>query len=57
MPSGHATGRIVLVDWPWEYGMKGNTEGATLIAVSTDREKYAPGDEVKLSFPAPEIPG
>ncbi len=54
LPSGHSTGRIVLVDWPWEYGMKGNTEGATQISVSTDKEKYAPGDEVKLSFPAPE---
>jgi len=54
LPSGHSTGKIVLVDWPWEYGMKGNTEGATLISVSTDKEKYIPGDEVRLSFPAPE---
>ena len=53
-PAGHTTGKILLVDWPWEYGMKGNTEGATLIAVSTDKEKYNPGDEIKLTFPAPE---
>ncbi len=53
-PEGHSTGRIVLIDWPWEYGMKGNTEGATLLAISTDKEKYAPGDELKLSFPSPE---
>jgi uncharacterized protein YfaS (alpha-2-macroglobulin family) len=53
-PEGHATGKIVLVDWPWEYGMKGNTEGATLLAINTDKEKYNPGDEIKLSFPAPE---
>jgi len=53
-PGGHSSGRIVLIDWPWEYGMKENTEGATLLAVSTDKEKYAPGDEIKLSFPAPE---
>jgi len=51
---GHSTGKIILVDWPWEYGMKGNTEGATLLSINTDKEKYNPGDEVKLSFPAPE---
>jgi uncharacterized protein YfaS (alpha-2-macroglobulin family) len=54
VPSGHATGKMLLVDWPWEYGMKNNVEGATLLAISTDKEKYNPGDEVKLSFPAPE---
>jgi len=36
------------------YGMKGNTDGATLLAINTDKEKYNPGDEIKLSFPAPE---
>ncbi len=53
-PGGHSTGKILLVDWPWEYGAKGNTEGATLLAVNTDKEKYNPGDEIKLTFPAPE---
>jgi alpha-2-macroglobulin len=53
-PDGHSTGKIILVDWPYEYGMKGNSEGATLLAINTDKEKYTPGDEVKLSFPAPE---
>ena len=51
---GHSTGKIILIDWPWEYGMKGGTEGATLLSINTDKEKYNPGDEVKLSFPAPE---
>ncbi len=54
VPSGHSTGKILLVDWPWEYGMKGNTEGATLISVNTDKEKYNPGEEIRLSFPSPE---
>ncbi|MGA2405318.1 MAG: MG2 domain-containing protein [Bacteroidales bacterium] len=53
-PAGHSTGKILLIDWPWEYGMKGNTEGATLLAINTNKEKYNPGDEIKLSFPAPE---
>jgi len=53
-PAGHSTGKMLLVDWPWEYGMKSNAEGATLLAISTDKEKYNPGDEIKLSFPSPE---
>ncbi|MCX6328803.1 MAG: hypothetical protein NTZ85_04695, partial [Bacteroidia bacterium] len=53
-PAGHATGKMLLVDWPWEYGAKGNAEGATLLAINTDKEKYIPGDEIKLSFPSPE---
>ena len=53
-PAGHSTGKILLIDWPWEYGMKENSEGATLLAISTDKDKYNPGDEIKLSFPAPE---
>lgn len=53
-PEGHSTGKIVLIDWPWEYGMKGGAEGAALLAVSTDREKYNPGDEIRISFPSPE---
>jgi uncharacterized protein YfaS (alpha-2-macroglobulin family) len=52
--SGHSTGKVVLIDWPWEYGMKGNADGATLLAINTDKEKYAPGEEIKLNFPAPE---
>ena len=53
-PSGHSTGKILLVDWPWEYGAKGNSEGATLLSINTDKEKYNPGDEIKLTFPTPE---
>lgn len=51
---GHSTGKILLIDWPWDYGMKGSAEGATLLSVSTNKEKYNVGDEIELSFPAPE---
>ena len=34
--------------------MKGNSDGATLLSVNTDKEKYNPGDQIKLSFPSPE---
>ncbi|HEX2922327.1 MAG TPA: MG2 domain-containing protein [Bacteroidales bacterium] len=53
-PEGHSTGKIVLIDWPWEYGAKSGTDGATLLALSIDKEKYTPGDEIRLSFPSPE---
>jgi len=53
-PDGHSTGKILLIDWPWEYGMKRGAEGATLLAVTTDKEKYAPGEEIRISFPSPE---
>ncbi len=53
-PAGHSSGKILLVDWPWEYGTKGNSDGATLLAVNTDKEKYNAGDEIKLTFPTPE---
>jgi uncharacterized protein YfaS (alpha-2-macroglobulin family) len=52
--SGHSTGKILLVDWPWDYGMKENTTGATLLTVNTDKEKYNAGDNIRISFPAPE---
>jgi uncharacterized protein YfaS (alpha-2-macroglobulin family) len=51
--SGHTTGKIILVDWPWEYGSKGGSEGATLLTVNTDKAKYNVGDDIKLTFPSP----
>lgn len=53
-PTGHSTGKIVLIDWPWDYGMKANTEGATLLTVNTDKEKYNVRETIRISFPAPE---
>jgi len=46
---------IVLVDWPWDYGMKpGGNDGASLLQLNTDKDKYSVGDEINLTFPAPE---
>lgn len=54
-PTGHGTGRILLVDWPWEYGMKpGGSSESTMLALSADKDKYAPGDNIQITFPAPE---
>ncbi len=55
LPTGHSTGMIVLVDWPWEYGMKpGGNDGASLLQLNTDKDRYNVGDEISLTFPAPE---
>ncbi|MFZ2285664.1 MAG: MG2 domain-containing protein [Bacteroidales bacterium] len=55
LPSGHSTGMIVLVDWPWDYGMKpGGNDGASLLQLNTDKDKYSAGDDISLTFPAPE---
>ena len=51
---GHASGKIILVDWPWEYGMKSNADGATLLSISTNREKYTPGEDISITFPSME---
>jgi|WetSurMetagenome_2_1015567.scaffolds.fasta_scaffold00591_5 alpha-2-macroglobulin len=52
--SGHSTGKVILIDWPWDYGMKpGGNDGATLLQVNTDREKYNVGDDISLTFPSP----
>lgn len=53
IPGGHSSGKLVLIDWPWDYGVKSNAEGATILSVSTDKEEYSPGDEVRISFPSP----
>lgn len=54
MPSGHSTGKIILVDWPWDYGMKpGGNDGASLLQINTDKDKYNTGDQISLSFPSP----
>jgi uncharacterized protein YfaS (alpha-2-macroglobulin family) len=34
--------------------MKSGTDGATQLVVTCDKEKYNPGDEAEISFPAPE---
>ena len=55
IPGGHSTGKVILVDWPWDYGMKpGGNESASLLQINTDKEKYNVGEEISLSFPSPD---
>ncbi|MDZ7636092.1 MAG: MG2 domain-containing protein [Bacteroidales bacterium] len=44
LPSGHSTGMIVLVDWPWDYGMKpGGNDGASLLQLNTEKGEVQRG--------------
>lgn len=53
--SGHTTGKIVYVDWPYyQRSGRSNGENSTMLAFSTDKEKYNKGETVKLSIPTPE---
>lgn len=54
VPTGHSTGKIMLVDWPWEYGFKAGGGAATVLALTSDKDKYGTGENIEISFPAPE---
>lgn len=53
LQSGHSTGKIVYVDWPyWARKNRKQNENATMLTFSTDKSKYNKGEEVKLTIPA-----
>ncbi|PLW99607.1 MAG: hypothetical protein C0593_02720 [Marinilabiliales bacterium] len=56
IPGGHATGKVVYVDWPgWNTRKtEGDKDGASLLSVKTDKEKYLVGEDAVLSFPGAE---
>jgi alpha-2-macroglobulin len=51
---GHSSGLRVFFDWPETVSRAGrlNPSAATVLAISADKEKYAPGDIAKIIFPA-----
>ncbi|MDR3061498.1 MAG: alpha-2-macroglobulin [Dysgonamonadaceae bacterium] len=51
--SGHATGKIVYVDWPSWRGrsMKTDPNGITMLSFSTDKKSYEVGEEVTVIIP------
>lgn len=54
--SGHATGKIVYIDWPGWAGRasKENPGGASMLVFNTDKPKYNVGEEVKVTLPTSE---
>lgn len=51
LPSGHAVSRVVYIDWPYGSSV-GQDGGATMLSFSTDKEKYATGEEITVTFPS-----
>ncbi|WP_158728758.1 MULTISPECIES: alpha-2-macroglobulin [unclassified Flavobacterium] len=51
---GHATALTVNIDWPMWSGKTRNTDASTanMLVFSTDKEKYAVGENAQISFPS-----
>lgn len=51
--SGHCTGKVFYMDWPGWAGraQKDQQGGATILAFSSDKEKYTVGEDVILTIP------
>jgi uncharacterized protein YfaS (alpha-2-macroglobulin family) len=52
--SGHATGKVVYIDWPG-WASRQSTEknaAATMLTFTVDKDKYNVGEEVKLTIPS-----
>ena len=50
--SGHVSGKEIYIDWPnWNSRGNSNSDAATMLAFSTEKEKYKVGEEVKLIIP------
>ena len=53
---GHATGKIMYIDWPGWAGKsrKNDPSAATMLVFSTDKEKYNVNETATVSFPSSE---
>ncbi|MCK5788517.1 MAG: hypothetical protein KAH32_05940, partial [Chlamydiia bacterium] len=51
---GHATGKIIYVDWPGWAGraVKDNPGGASMLTFATDKADYIVGETVNVTFPS-----
>ncbi len=52
--SGHATGKIIYVDWPGWAGKsrKNDPSAATMLTFSTNKQTYNVGEKATVSFPS-----
>ncbi len=52
--SGHSTGIMSYFDWPASAGRRTDAAGeyATMLTINTDKESYAPGDKIGVTFPS-----
>jgi alpha-2-macroglobulin len=53
--SGHCTSKVVYIDWPgWAGRARGESDGATMLAFSSDKAKYSIGEKVNVVIPGSE---
>ncbi|MBE6331294.1 MAG: hypothetical protein E7070_03150 [Bacteroidales bacterium] len=52
----HSASVVSYFDWPWmsSRDADGEGNGATSLAISTDKKEYAPGDKMRISVPSEE---
>jgi len=52
--SGHATGKVVYIDWPGWASRKSTEKNvaATMLSFTLDKDKYNVGEDVKLTIPS-----
>ena len=50
--SGHCTGDFFYAGSPWDDSDFGNRSAASMLAFSSDKDVYAPGEEVVIQLPA-----
>ncbi len=57
LSSGHVSSTHMYLDWPWWYDVRDRkdvTGGESMLTLSLDKERYAPGDKAVVRFPASE---
>ncbi|MBN2742968.1 MAG: alpha-2-macroglobulin [Marinilabiliaceae bacterium] len=53
---GHACAKTVYVDWPgWALKPSANPQDAAMLTFNADKDKYATGENVTLTFPSPGV--
>ncbi len=51
--SGHSTADFLYFDWPyWMRANRAESDASTILGFSSDKEVYAPGEKIKLTFPS-----
>lgn len=53
--TGHASGKVVYIDWPGWAGRARREDpgGASMLSFSSDKQKYAVGETATISIPSP----
>ncbi len=53
LSSGHATGKIVFIDWPsWrDQNREGRQEAANMLSFNSSKDKYNVGEDIVLTIP------